>query len=86
MHQIGPLQQVQTALIICLQGYAFAEYYDIPTAQSAQRNLSGTEVAGRALRVDFADHESEPFKFNLTYSRRCSQLYFSEIEKIKAES
>lgn len=42
-----------------MQGYAFAEYYDVPTAQSAQRNLTGTEVAGRALRVDFADHESE---------------------------
>ena len=48
-----------------MQGYAFAEYYDIPTAQSAQRNLTGTEVAGRALRVDFADHESEPSLFEL---------------------
>ena len=44
---------------ICLQGFAFAEYFDVATAQSAQRNLSGTDFAGRALRIDFADNESK---------------------------
>ena len=44
---------------VLVQGYAFAEYFDVATAQSAQRILSGTEVAGRPLRVDFADHESK---------------------------
>ena len=42
-----------------VQGYAFAEYFDVQTAQTAQRNLTGHEINGRPLRVDFADTDSE---------------------------
>lgn len=37
------------------KGYGFCEFYDRATAESAYRNLNGTEVAGRALRIDFAE-------------------------------
>ncbi|RLO13247.1 hypothetical protein DYB28_000313 [Aphanomyces astaci] len=37
------------------KGYGFCEYADGATALSAMRNLNGTEVNGRNLRVDFAD-------------------------------
>lgn len=35
------------------RGFGFVEYYDIPTAESAIRNLSGKELNGRVLRVVF---------------------------------
>lgn len=36
------------------KGYGFCEYKDQETAQSAMRNLNGTELHGRQLRVDSA--------------------------------
>jgi len=36
------------------KGYGFCEYKDTETAQSAMRNLNGTEIHGRQLRVDSA--------------------------------
>ncbi|XP_047128493.1 cleavage stimulation factor subunit 2 isoform X1 [Hydra vulgaris] len=36
------------------KGYGFCEYKDSETAQSAMRNLNGTEIHGRQLRVDSA--------------------------------
>ena len=38
------------------KGYGFVEFADMATAESAVRNLNGRELAGRALRVDFAEH------------------------------
>ncbi|KAG8959014.1 hypothetical protein FRC03_008539 [Tulasnella sp. 419] len=49
------------------KGYAFCEYFDHETAASAVRNLNGTEVAGRPLRIDLAD--SDPFLEGKTTSR-----------------
>lgn len=37
------------------KGFAFCEYVDTETAQSAIRNLNGREFHGRTLRVDTAD-------------------------------
>jgi cleavage stimulation factor subunit 2 len=39
------------------KGYGFCEYKDQETAYAAMRNLNNVEVAGRPLRVDWADHE-----------------------------
>ena len=36
------------------KGFGFCEYKDQDTAQSAMRNLNGTEIHGRQLRVDSA--------------------------------
>ena len=38
------------------KGYGFVEFADMATAESAVRHLNGRELAGRALRVDFAEH------------------------------
>ncbi len=38
------------------KGYGFVEFPDSVTAEAAVRNLNGRELAGRALRVDFAEH------------------------------
>ena len=38
------------------KGYGFVEFADMATAESAVRNLNGRDLAGRALRVDFAEH------------------------------
>jgi RNA recognition motif-containing protein len=37
------------------KGFGFCEYFDIPTAASAQRNLNGHEINGRKIHVDFAE-------------------------------
>lgn len=57
-----PTQQHATrlSLIPPPQGYGFCEYHDTFAAQSAVRNLSGQEVGGRPLRVDFAGGEDGP--------------------------
>lgn len=39
------------------KGYGFCEYKDDETAASARRNLSGYEINGRQLRVDFAEND-----------------------------
>ncbi|KAK4522370.1 hypothetical protein GAYE_SCF01G1895 [Galdieria yellowstonensis] len=39
------------------KGYAFCEYPDAEMALSAIRNLNGTELNGRTLRVDLADSD-----------------------------
>jgi cleavage stimulation factor subunit 2 len=41
------------------KGYGFCEFADHETALSAVRNLNGTDVGGRPLRIDLAD--SDPF-------------------------
>lgn len=38
------------------KGYGFVEFPDLATAESAVRNLNGRDLAGRQLRVDFAEH------------------------------
>ncbi len=44
------------------KGFAFIEYYDWQTAQSATRNLDGHDINGRKVVVKFAekDHDSLP--------------------------
>ena len=37
------------------KGYAFCEFFDRSTAESAVRNLNQHEVSGRNLRVDYAE-------------------------------
>ena len=39
------------------KGFGFCEYKDQDTAQSAIRNLNGTEIHGRTLRVDSASSQ-----------------------------
>lgn len=40
-------------------GYGFCEYEDKETAMSARRNLNGTELNGRALRVDLTENDKQ---------------------------
>jgi len=49
------------------RGYGFCEFSDHETAQSAVRNLNGTDVGGRPLRIDLAD--SDPFLEGRTTTR-----------------
>ena len=37
------------------RGFGFVEFHDIATADSAIRNLSGTEFNGRTIRIVFAE-------------------------------
>ncbi|TFL03863.1 hypothetical protein BDV98DRAFT_648716 [Pterulicium gracile] len=39
------------------KGYGFCEFADHETAASAVRNLNGTDVGGRSLRIDLADSD-----------------------------
>lgn len=41
------------------KGYGFCEYEDKETAMSARRNLNGTVVNGRPLRVDLTDSDKQ---------------------------
>lgn len=41
------------------KGYGFCEYEDKETAMSARRNLNGTMVNGRPLRVDLTDNDKQ---------------------------
>lgn len=40
------------------RGFAFCEYADVETANSAIRNLNGYEINGRQLKVDYADQDT----------------------------
>jgi cleavage stimulation factor subunit 2 len=42
------------------KGYAFCEYLDAATAQSAIRNLNNYDLNGRSLRIDMADEDKPP--------------------------
>ena len=37
------------------RGFGFVEFYDIPTAESCIRNLSGSDLNGRTIRIVFAE-------------------------------
>ena len=37
------------------RGFGFIEFYDIPTAESSIRNLNGSELMGRPMRIVFAE-------------------------------
>jgi hypothetical protein len=37
------------------RGYGFVEFYDVPTAEAAARNLAGTDIGGRAIRINYAE-------------------------------
>jgi len=56
--QVGP---VKSARIVTdretgkPRGFGFVEFYDIPTAESAVRNLNGSDMGGRTIRVTFAE-------------------------------
>lgn len=41
------------------KGFGFCEYEDKETAMSARRNLNGTELNGRALRVDLTENDKQ---------------------------
>lgn len=42
------------------KGFGFCEYYDKGTAESAHRNLNGSEFMGRTIRIDFAEEFTKP--------------------------
>jgi cleavage stimulation factor subunit 2 len=46
------------------KGFGFCEYYDKATAESAHRNLNGTEFHGRNIRIDFAEEFTKPGQRN----------------------
>jgi cleavage stimulation factor subunit 2 len=37
------------------RGYGFVEFFDVPTAEAAARNLAGTDIGGRSIRINFAE-------------------------------
>lgn len=41
------------------KGFAFVEFYDVATAESAVRNMNNYEVNGRTIRVNFADDQPD---------------------------
>lgn len=44
-----------------LKGFAFCEFFDVWVAESAVRNLQGHDLAGRSLRLDYAEDDRERF-------------------------
>ncbi|KDD74392.1 hypothetical protein H632_c1346p0, partial [Helicosporidium sp. ATCC 50920] len=42
------------------RGFGFVEYFDVATAESAIRNLSGRELGGRTLRIVFNETNAPP--------------------------
>ena len=53
------------------RGFGFVEFYDIPTAESCIRNLSGSDLNGRVIRIVFAEGGPGDFK-----PRREGWLFF----------
>jgi len=37
------------------RGYGFVEFFDTPTAEAAARNLTGADIGGRSIRINFAE-------------------------------
>jgi len=57
--EVGPVLAVRLVLdkeTGKAKGYGFVEFADSATAECAVRHLNGREIAGRQLRVDFAEH------------------------------
>ena len=58
LSEVGPVKSFR---LVCdretgkPKGFGFCEFHDVPTAESAVRNLNGRDLGGRTLRVDFAD-------------------------------
>ena len=58
LSEVGPVKSFRLVLdkeTNKPKGFGFCEFYDVMTAESAVRNLNSRELAGRTLRVDFAD-------------------------------
>ncbi|GAB4815397.1 hypothetical protein N2152v2_002443 [Parachlorella kessleri] len=56
--QVGPVKNIRIVTERETgkpRGFGFIEFYDIPTAESAIRNLNGSELMGRAMRIVFAE-------------------------------
>lgn len=56
--QVGPVKNIRIVTDRETgkpRGFGFIEFYDIPTAESAIRNLNGSELMGRAMRIVFAE-------------------------------
>lgn len=57
---VGPVKAVRIVLDKETgkpRGFGFVEYHDIPTAESCVRNLGGTELNGRTMRIVFAQND-----------------------------
>jgi cleavage stimulation factor subunit 2 len=55
---VGPVKSVRIVLDKETgkpRGFGFVEYHDVPTAESCVRNLGGTELNGRTMRIVFAE-------------------------------
>ena len=66
------------------KGYGFAEYADVDAAASAARNLNGTELHGRQLRVDYANEgnknkEDDAGKHNMSNGHDVSSGQSGEL-------
>ncbi|PRW59679.1 cleavage stimulating factor 64-like [Chlorella sorokiniana] len=56
--QVGPVKHVRIVTERDTgkpRGFGFIEFFDIPTAESAIRNLSGKEFKGRTIRIVYAE-------------------------------
>lgn len=59
--QVGPVKSVRIVTDKETgkpRGFGFVEYYDIATAESAVRNLNGTELNSRTMRIVFAENNT----------------------------
>jgi RNA recognition motif-containing protein len=65
------------------KGYGFVEFPDSVTAEAAVRNLNGRELAGRALRVDFAEHADGSRV--VVGSRRGAPCALRRVRRVRAQ-
>jgi len=52
------------------RGFGFVEYHDIATAESAVRNLNGTELNSRTMRIVFAENSAVDRQGDDSYARK----------------
>lgn len=52
------------------RGFGFVEYHDIATAESAVRNLNGTELNSRTMRIVFAENSAMDRQGDDSFARK----------------
>ncbi|KAI7839879.1 hypothetical protein COHA_006359 [Chlorella ohadii] len=71
--QVGPVKHVRIVTERDTgkpRGFGFIEFFDIPTAESAIRNLSGKEFKGRTIRIVYAEGGPGEFRSRGSHHQR----------------
>jgi len=63
------------------RGFGFIEFYDVATAESAVRNLNGSELNSRTMRIVFAESNTVDRQRKDLLAHVCLMVVFGQCDK-----